>query len=143
MERKDLLILSADGTKEYYQIDWGIVPAGAASDPIEIRVFNAESAASATSCRLNAGRADMTISGDPAEDADASLENGTELAAESWVEARIKGDSAWSPIDENAAYLDLGTIAAYGHVSVEVRLNIPSGASSYGEVGFNLIARCI
>lgn len=141
MSRKDLLILDSTGAIDLAQIDWGAVAAGETSDPIEIRVFNSETSGTATSCRLNAGRADMTISGPSSEDADAALENGDELAAESWVEASLDG-VAWTPIDEDAAYLDLGSIAAQDHVVVFARLNIPADALSIGEVGFNLIARC-
>jgi hypothetical protein len=143
MSRKDLLILSSDGSVDLAQIDWGAVAVGEASDPITLRVFNAETSGTATSCALFAGRSDMTILGYPSEDADAALENGDELAGESWVEARIDGDTVWTPINEYLAGLSLGTIAAQAHVSVNVRLNIPSGAETVGEIGFNLIARCI
>ena len=142
MSRKDLLILDSTGTIDLAQIDLGAVAAGETSDPIELRVFNSETSGTATSCRLNAGRADMTIGGPASEDSDAALENGDELAAESWVEVSLDG-STWTPIDEEAAYLDLGSIAAQAHITVFARLNIPAGAQSIGEVGFNLIARCI
>lgn len=142
MARKDLLILNFDGTVDLAQIDWGAVAVGEASEPITLRVFNSEITDTANNCRLNAGRADMTVSGPAGEDADVALENGSELAAESWVEARISGDTSWTPIDEFAAYLDLGNIAAQGHVLVEVRLNIPADAESFGDVGFTLIPRC-
>lgn len=143
MTKVDLVILSSDGTVEYAQIDWGGVSAGAASDPITVRIFNSDLVNSATNCRLNAGRADMLITGPTGEDEYAAWENGDELATESWVEARINGDTSWTPIDEFAAYLDLGTILPQGHVLVDLRINIPAGAETFGEAGFNLIARCI
>lgn len=142
MSRKELLMLNATGTIDLSQIDWGAVSASEVSETISLRVYNSEINETAVDCRLNAGRADMTIAGYPSEDADVGLENGSELAGESWVEARITGNSTWTPIDENIAFLDLGSIAAQGHVDIDVRINIPGNAISFGEVGFNLIVRC-
>lgn len=140
--RKDILILDSAGTTDLAQIDWGAAILGEAPEALIVRVFNAETSATAPGVVLHVGRCDMLINGPVGEDPDTANENGNELAAESWVEARVVGSTTWTPINEFSSGLSLGDIAAQAHVAVEIRINIPAGAESFGEVAFNLIVRC-
>ncbi len=69
---------------------------------------------------------------------DGTNEQGQEVQDEQWVEVRVSGDVTWVPIggpyglddaeaEEGTNFLQLDDIPVDGDVTIEVRVNVPSG----------------
>ncbi len=140
-QRHTILITDSTGATEITSIQFGRVAPGTASDPVTLRVYNAATDRDITTCRLFAGRSDCLISDPAAEEAYYSRRAGRELVDEAWLEAKLDADPAYAQIDEYSNFLSLGGILREGYVTINVRLNIASDATSFGDVAFNLILR--
>jgi hypothetical protein len=131
----NVFITESTGATELQSINFQGVSAGTATDALGIRIYNGETVAIPINL-LTAVRSDMLYELRTSEDTATANAQGLELVAESWLEARLLPGDPWTPIDEWAAYLDLGAIAAGGYVAAQIRLNIPAGASTFGPLAF-------
>ena len=119
------------------------VDTGSLTSPVMVRIYNNDplGTAATSSNHLHAIRADMLREDPPGEALMDTQRAGGEIISECWPEARINGIGAWEPLDEITHYLDLGPIAAQSYVTVELRLNPPSSAATFGDADFNLLVR--
>jgi len=77
-----------------------------------------------TGCELTALTARLSADGTP--------KDGKELVVGKWLEAKPSG-GAWTPIGDGDS-ATIAPLAAYATTDVEMRLNIPAGASVLGTI---------
>lgn len=134
----NVYIANSDGTLEISSLTFAGLEPGTATDPLDIRIYNAEPT-TIDANYLIASRIDMIFEQRTGEtDADAQG-NGLEIIENTWVEARLLESDPWTPIghpDDGA--LDLGSITGGEYVECQIRVNVPSDAETFGPVAFCL-----
>ena len=141
-----VIACDANTALEINTVRFGIAPTNGHSAVAKIRFWNTygDIEAAITSATLYCIRGDMLNQGGGRYDGEETYyanQVGEELVDERWVEASLDNIS-WTPIDEWDNGLALGALALGDHVDVYVRVSVPTGALTYGDIDFNLAVRC-
>lgn len=126
---------------EVTNLAWSGVQPGTPTDPVTLRLYSGEVSTGTTVNLLTVVRGDLMHDNPAGEDDYIARTTGSEVLADSWLEARAGISGAWTALDGWTSSLDLGAIAAGDFATFQVRLNPPSNALSMGTVSFNLAVR--
>lgn len=134
-------VTDSTGATEYTHLSWQAAVPGAATSALSVRIYNQETATNATDVKLWVVRGDLRDDDPAGEGSETTAEMARELIDESWLEAKV-GAGAWTPLNKSSgAGFSVGAIAAGAYVAVDIRLNIPAGAASRGELNWALAIR--